>query len=377
MSLKILCSGYLLRYPLGGFSYHHLQYLVGFARLGHQVTYFEDWGWESSCYDPRTDEMTADPAYGVGYLSALLREHGLDDRWSYFAENGRCFGLPRDAIAQACRECDVYFNLSNINQIPELDLCRRRVMIDTDPVFTQIQRQGMDPDFARYSARFTYGENVHRRNCTMPTSDFTWMPTRQPIVLELWPVTPGDPASPITTVMNWSAYGDHESNGKMYGQKDRMLEPYLDMPRELGLQTRLALSAPDPVKQRLEAGGWGWTDATAVTRDTRSYQQFIRDSKAEFCVAKHGYVTTRCGWFSDRSSGYLASGRPVVVQDTGFADFLPCGRGLMTYQHPEEARAAIRSLDDDYPGHCRAARAIAAEYFDSRVVLSDLLARSL
>src|SRR5215208_7146269 len=119
MSLKIVCSGYIVRYPLGGMSLHDLQYLVGFQRLGHEVTYFEDYGWHNSCFDVARNEMTADPSYGIAYLLNLLKPHGLDDSWCYLAEDGSVHGMPRERLAQLCRECDVYFNIGNINWIPE------------------------------------------------------------------------------------------------------------------------------------------------------------------------------------------------------------------------------------------------------------------
>src|SRR5215207_42108 len=127
MALKIVCSGYLIRYPLGGFSWHHLQYLIGLRRLGHEVIYLEDYGWPNSCYDPVRNNMTADPSYGINYLLSLLQPHGLDGHWCYLAEDGSAHGMPRERLAQLCHECDLYLNLSNINWIPELKQCQRRV----------------------------------------------------------------------------------------------------------------------------------------------------------------------------------------------------------------------------------------------------------
>jgi len=157
MALRILCSGYLVRYPLGGLSWHHLQYLVGFHRLGYKVTFFEHYGWPDSCYDPARNMMTADPSYGIAYLKELLRRYGLDNDWCYLAEDGSAYGLPRGRLAQLCRESDIYFNLSNINWIPELEDCRRRVLVDTDPVFTQIGAHGLGGPYSRYDLLFTYG----------------------------------------------------------------------------------------------------------------------------------------------------------------------------------------------------------------------------
>jgi len=321
--------------------------------------------------------MTADPTYGLAYLLRLLRPHSLEDRWCYLAEDGTPHGMPRERLAQLCRECDVYFNLSGINWIPELEECRRRVLVDTDPVFTQIGGHGLAGPFYRYHTLFTYGENVHRPGCDMPTGGARWLPTRQPVVLDQWPVGTGDPNAPYTTVINWSAYGDREYEGRVYGQKDREFEPFFSLPRDTGEAMEMAINGPAAVRKRLADGGWRLADPSEVTRDPWTYQQYLRASRAEFGVAKHGYVCTQSGWFSDRSSAYLATGRPVVVQDTGFSDFLPCGEGLLAYRSPEGAVAAIRALRDNYDRHCRAARSLAEEYFDARRVLTDLLERSL
>jgi hypothetical protein len=321
--------------------------------------------------------MTADPSYGLTYLLSLLRPHGLEDSWCYLAEDGTSHGMPRERLAQLCRECDVYFNLSGINWIPELEDCRHRVLVDTDPVFTQIGGHGLGGPFYRYHTLFTYGENVHRPGCEMPTGEARWLPTRQPVVLDLWPVRTSDPDAPYTTVINWSAYGDREHQGRVYGQKDREFEPFFSLPRKTGEDMEMTINGPVAVRERLADGGWRLANPSEVTRTPWTYQQYLRASRAEFGVAKHGYVSTQCGWFSDRSSAYLATGRPVVIQDTGFSRFLPCGAGLLAYRTPDEAIAAIQRLHEDYDEHCQAARSLAEKYFDARRVLTDLLERSL
>jgi hypothetical protein len=341
------------------------------------VTYVEEFGWHGSCFDAAARCMTDDPTYGSEYLAGVLAASALDVGWCYLAADGTSLGMSRDELATRCRQADLYLNLDGVNEIPETELCRRRVLVDVDPVFTQIGGHGMSGNFVAYDVCFTYGENVHRPGCDMPTGGTCWLPTRQPVVLDIWTVAPGDPSSPLTTVINWSAYGDRVYEGREYGQKDREFEPYFHLPREVDRPMELAVSAPDDVRCRLRAGGWRLADPLAVTRSPACYQQYIRDSRGEFCVAKHAYVVTRSGWFSDRSAGYLASGRPVVVQDTGFSDFLPTGDGLLAFKTPVEARSAIADLDRDYEEHCRAARVIARDHFDSRLVLCDLLERSL
>ncbi len=377
MGLKIVCSGYLVRHPLGGLSWHHFQYLLGFRRLGHEVTFFEDYGWSNSCYDPARNIMTPDPSYGIAHVLTLLQPHGLADHWCYLAEDGTAHGMPREHLAQLCRECDVYFTLSNVNWIPELEQCRRRVLVDTDPVLTQIGAHGFGKPFSWYDVLCTYGENVHQPGCSMPTGGEYWLPTRQPVVLDLWPVEAGDPAAPFTSVMNWSSVGEYEYEGRVYGEKPREFAPFFSLPHDTGEPMELALNAPPEVRERLTQGGWRLADPLEVTRTPWTYQEYVKASRAEFAVARHSYVSTQCGWFSDRSSAYLAMGRPVILQDTGFSSFLPSGAGLLPYRTRDEALGAIRQLRVDYEAHCLAARAVAEEYFDARRVLTDLLERSL
>jgi hypothetical protein len=376
MPLKIVCSGLLIRHPVGGHTWHHLQYLVGLKRLGHDVTFVEDFGWPEACYDAAAGTMTDDPSFGISYLLPILRKFGLAEDWCYLARDGKAHGMKRDQLAQRCRESDLMLNLSNANWFDELSLCERRAMVDTDPVFTQIGALGPAGNIERHHVLLTYGENIHRANCTMPTAHRQWLPTRQPVVLDLWPVTEGDPTAPITTVMNWAPIEDYEHE-PTYGQKSREFRSFFDLPRDSGLKMEIAVGAPGNVVRRLREGGWIFKDPTGVSRDPWTYQQYLASSRAEFCVAKHGYVVTRSGWFSDRSSAYLASGRPVAVQDTGFSDFLPTGRGLLSFTTPDEAKAALRRLDDDYDGHCRAARALIEEHFDARRVLADVLEKCL
>lgn len=378
MRLRVLCSGFLVRLPLGGHTWHHLQYLLGLQRLGHEVLFFEHYGWEKSCYDVAREEMTDDPSFGIEYLRSVLEPFGLSERFCYLSAGGRTFGRSREELVDWCRKCDLYLNLSNINWIDELELCRRRVLVDTDPVFTQIGTLGMGGEFGRYHTLLTYGENVHRPGCEMPTAGQRWLPTRQPVVLDAWPcLPPPTDSAPLTTLINWSPIPDQVYQGRVFGQKSREFEPFLDLPRRTGTTMRIAVNAPRSVTLKLQDGGWQLENSQSVSRTPWTYQQFIAASRGEFCVAKHGYVATHCGWFSDRSTAYLATGRPVVVQDTGFSEFLPCGRGLIAYRSADEARAGIEALDADYACHCIAARKLIEEHFDSDKVLSDIIEKSL
>ena len=377
MRLKILCSGYLVRYPLGGHAWHHLQYLAGLERLGHEVTFFEDYGWPNSCYDPSADSMTSNPSYGIRFLQQALGRCGIEGGWCYLAEDGTAYGMPRRRLAEICRDCDIFLNLSNINWIPELEQCRRRALVDTDPVLTQTGSFGLGGPFSRYHKLFTFGVNVHQPGCEMPTGGVRWLPTCQPVVTDLWPVGSPNRGAPFTTVTSWTAYQDVEHDGRVYGQKDRQFEPYYSLPHSIGENMKLAVRAPKPAAERLIAGGWKLTDPLKVTRDPWTYQKYIRASRAEFSLAAHTVTSTKCGWFSDRSAGYLASGRPVVIQDTDIRTWLPTGAGLFTFQNREEAIEGIEEVNRRYEFHCRAARQLAEEYFDARRVLSRLVEQAI
>jgi len=288
--------------------------------------------------------------------------------------------MSRKCLAQLCREADVYINLGNVNSIPEAAECRRRVLVDGDPVFTQIGAHGTGEAPSEYHVRFTYGENVHQPGCEMPTAGCNWLPTRQPVVLDAWKVEPGDTCAPFTTVTNWSPLRACRHEGRVYGNKDGEFEPFFTLPRDSGEQMEIAIGGEydrDVVPGRFTAGGWHMADALTISRDPWTYQRYLRASRAEFSVAKHGYVSTRCGWFSDRSATYLASGRPVVIQDTGFSEWLPTGEGVLAFTTREEAVAGLHEVNARYDMHCRAARALAEEYFDARHVLSSLLDRAM
>lgn len=374
--LKILCSGHLVRHPVGGHSWHHLQYLVGLDRLGHDVTFFEDWGWPDSCYDPARGVMTSNPTYGIDYTRRLMRHYELEGRWCYLAEDGTAFGMSRDRLARLCAECDLYINLSNVNWIPELESCRRRVLVDTDPVLTQLGAHGLGKPFSWYHALFTYGENIGTPRSPVPTGGVTWHPTRQPVLLDVWE-PPGAPGPAYTTVGKWDLPGRSvEYLGETYGLSKRVeWLKVLDLPARTGARFAMAMNVggvPADAEQ-LTARGWQIDDPAPVSVDPWRYREYVRASRGEFTVAKDMYVRLRSGWLGDRSPCYLAAGRPVVVQDTGFGAVLPLGPGLHAFRTVEEAAAAIEAIEADYPAASRHASEVAREYFAADRVLGALL----
>jgi hypothetical protein len=380
--LRVLVLGYVVRGPLGGLAWHHLQYVLGLAELGHDVTFLEDSDDYESCYDPARDEVGNDPAYGLGFAAAAFGRLGLVDRWAYYdAHTGRWLGPAAGRVREACAGADLLLNVSGVNPLrPWLLDVPARVLVDTDPAFTQV-RHLTDPAAAaaarRHTAFFSFGENIGRPGCTVPDDGLPWRPTRQPVALGAWPVTPGPADGPFTTVMQWDSYRAREYGGRRYGLKSDSFAPYLDLPRRSGANFELAVGSPTAPQQRLRENGWRVLDPRGPTRDPWAYQDYLRRSRAEFGVAKHGYVASRSGWFSERSAAYLASGRPVVVQDTGYTDWLRADAGVLAFGGPEEAREAVAEVGRAYARHCRAAREVAEAYFDARRVLPSLLERAL
>jgi hypothetical protein len=253
-----------------------------------------------------------------------------------------------------------------------------RVYLDLDPAFTQLWHtaQGIDMRFSGHNRFVTVGQAVGHHWCDVPTCGLTWLTTAQPMVLEHWPVAESIAWDALTTIANWRGYGSIEHRGVFYGQKAHSLRDYFQLPTLTKERFALALAIhPDERKDlaALRANGWQLLDPARVASTTSDYRQFVCGSKAEFGIAKSGYVESRCGWFSDRSACYLASGRPVVAQETGFSQFLPTGTGLIPFTTSEEALDGIEEINGDYKLHARSARELAEEHLDSDKVLTRLL----
>jgi hypothetical protein len=377
--LRILVLGYIVRGPVGGLAWHHLQYVMGLTKLGHHVHFLEDSDDYPSCYDPEKSEPTVDPTYGIAFTRRVFDRLGLGDRWAYHdAHRDRWVGPCADRALGLFATADVLINLSAINPLRSWAMdVEARALVDTDPVFTQI-RHLTEPDALenalKHTAFFTFGENFGSRDCRMPDDGLPWQPTRQPVVLDAWPVTLCPPDGKFTTVMQWKSYQVHTHNGRQFGMKEQSFKEFKDLPSKVGPLLELVVSGGP--RERLLRDGWLLRDPIETTADPWRYQEFIRASKAEFGIAKHGYVTSNSGWFSERSAAYLASGRPVLAQNTGFTRWLPTGRGLLSFDDMDDAIRGIDEIQSDYDRHAEAAREIIRNYFDSRKVLTQLLERS-
>jgi hypothetical protein len=367
------------QYPLGGIGWQAIHYVAGLARLGHDVYYVEDSG--APPYDPRRKSVAEDCGYSVRFLRETMERFGFGDRWAYRdVAAGRCYGLPAARVAALYREADALFNVCGATRLSEEHVrCPVRVYVQTDPVHDQLQLLADNPGtrtaLADHTHHFTYGENLGAPDCPVPLGEFRWRPTRPPVVLDLWPVRYDPAAACFTTVGTWKNVGkDIRFAGEQYfWSKHVNFLRVLDPPRRVAQPFELALDSGDEATaDLLRQNGWRVADAYARSRDTAAYQAHVERSRGEFTVAKDLVVRTRSGWFSDRSVCYLAAGKPVVTQDTGFGKFVPTGRGLFGFSTVEEAAAAIGEINRDYADHCRAARDIAADCFGSDRVLREL-----
>ena len=374
---RIVVCGYMIRHPVAGNMLAYFQYILGLCRLGHQVVYVEESGWPRSCYDPQTQRYGDDPAAGLRATRALFAACGLSVPVYYVNRaSGQAVEGSRAAVEAALEDADLLLNVGGVCWLPAFRRCRRRALIDMDPVFTQLGQFG-GALLAEHHTHFSYGANIGRPGCGIPTAGVAWRPTAPPVVPEFWAAGPAPPDAPFTTIANWRAYGAGRQGEILYGQKNKEFLRLGALPARVPQALELALAGAGPaVVRRLTAAGWAVRDARGISGDVDAYQAYIRGSRGEFSVAKHAYVITHSGWFSDRSVCYLASAARLL-QDTGFGDWLPTGEGVLTFSSVEEAAASIRRMNADYKAHCRAAREIAEQVFSYRRVLPKLLEAAL
>ncbi len=377
-ALRIVVAGYIVGGPLGGLVWHHFQYILGLKRLGHEVLFVEDSNDYASCYNPETNDLSTNPEYGIRFIENIFSKYELGNNWAYYnAHTKNWLGQTNETVKKFCDSAEVFLNLSGINPMREyFQKIPLRVLIDTDPVFTQIRHltNATASILAeKHNRFFTFGENFDEADCSIPDDSFPWKPTRQPVVMDVWQSAPKKINGPWTTVMQWDSYKEVEYNGKHFRMKSASFEPYLNLPSIVPDSIELAIGNETAPKEKLLKYGWLLTNPLTVTRTPESYKKYIQQSKGEWSIAKHGYVSSRSGWFSERSTCYLACGLPVIIQDTGFSKFMKTGEGLISFTTMDEALAAFITINQDYKRHCQAAKNIAEEYFNSDKVLDHLL----
>jgi hypothetical protein len=366
--LKVMLSGMVAGVPhQGGATTAVLQYADGLSELGHEVLVVEP-----------VAPAALDPS---GPVAAYFRSlTGLAGRSALLARGrSETLGLPYRQLERFAREADLLLNLSGMLRDERLvEPIPVRAFVDLDPGFNQVwATQGHDFGLDRHTHFATVGQRVGEADCPIPTLGRTWIPTLPPVVLSRWPLAQGAGRA-WTSVAHWRSYGSPIHEGVRYGQRAHSLRGLIELPRLSRARFELALAIHSEERADLEAlerNGWGRVDPAVEAGTPAAYADFVRRSRAELGVAKEGYVVSRSGWFSDRSACYLASGRPVVAQDTGFGAVLPTGEGLLAFDGAGAAAAAVEAVEGDLDRHRRAAREIASEHLDAARVVPALLER--
>jgi hypothetical protein len=382
---RIVVLGIMSRMPVGGLVWATIQYLIGFTRLGYDVHYVEAHGCTPRMFIAHKDDDGWRKA--ATFVSNVMRRIDLPDRWAYHVlHDGRCFGMSRERLRDLYRSADFIVNLHGSTR-PSAEHCEggRLIYVDTDPVELQVDLHQREPRaigaLEAHRAYVTWGLNYGHPDSRVPVSDrFTFHPSPPPIVPELWRAAEVSPSPAFTTIGNWrQAYREFTFEGERYfWSKHYEFLKVIDLPRRAKVPFELALSSyDDSDRDLLHRHGWRVRDALSFSTDLDAYRDYIQRSRGEFTVAKDQNVRLRSGWFSERSATYLAAGRPVVTQETGFSNVLPTGAGLFAFRSMEEILDALDRIGADYPTHSKAASAIAAEFFDYRVVLPRLLSHAV
>lgn len=373
MSGQVVIAGALAQKPgWGGHAWALLQYALGFRELGWGVTFVDS-----------LDALDADPSSSIRHFQDVMSFFDLASDSILFvtgSTGSEEVGLTRSEVLERLRNADFLLNIMGYLRDHELlAAAPRRVFLDIDPGFGQMWRElGLADVFSGHDVFVTIGENIGRPDCTTPTCGLDWITTPQPIALSSWPVSEptGDA---FTTIGAWRGpYDPIEFRGATYGLRVHEFRRFADLPAITGLPFEAALSIDEwdgADAERLRSGGWRLVDPASVAATPGSYRDYIAGSLAEIMIAKNMYVRSNSGWFSDRSICYLASGRPVVAQDTGWTRRLPSGEGLIAFSTPEEAAEGARRISADPVRHGRAARSVAEERFDARRVLPQLVER--
>ncbi len=379
---KIIVFGILFWYPLAGVTYQFLHYLIGLRKLGYDVYYVEDSGrW---VYDPRLNDLSPDATSNIEAVLPALKQHGFGDKWAFRGKypDGKCYGMSEAQIDTLYREADAFLNITGAQEIRDEHLAvKRRIYVESDPFASQVKVATGLPHMIQtlnaHDTLFSFGENLGAADCAVPVSQFKWLPTRQPVAMELWKNAPAGGLT-YNTITTWHNKGKNIEwlGDTWYWTKDREFEKFLNLPSHRPVQMELAATVDDGVKSLLKKHGWKQTDSIGISRDVDGYRNYIGQSRGEFTVARDQYVRPNTGWFSDRSACYLAAGRPVITQETGFSKFLPTGKGLFGFKTMEDILVALDAIESDYEGHCRAAREIAAEYFATEKVVGSIMERA-
>lgn len=389
-NVKIVVSGFIGLFPTGGATWDYLQYPLGLKMMGHDVYYIED-TMLYPVYQSSGDNWD-DCSFGVAYLQKAMEDYGMQDRWAYRdVASGKIFGMTETQLQDVLSSADVLINVSSsLFMREEYDKIPVKMLVDTDPMFTQHQYHLKQEEGGKAAAAaeeymkshthfFTFGLNIGKPDCRIPQFDFTWLTTKKPIIMEQW----NQPYSQIsefgfTSVMNWTERPDFMYDGESWGQKNKEFKKFYDLPSATGQKFEIIINRPKDTEtaramEYLRSCGWDVLSPDELISDMQNYRSFVQSSFAEFSITKETYVKSNSGWFSGRSAVYLASGRPVITQDTRWSSYIPSGNGAIAIHDFTDAVEAVKEIAGNYMHHSKAAASIALEYFDSKKVLGDML----
>ena len=382
----MVVTGLVGQHRLGGVAWDYLQYVAGFVEMGFDAYYLEDTGqWEWEYRRDREPRGSPQHQEGARFLQRAAGWFRLAGRWCLRDEDGTTYGMSRDELRQVLKGTELILNIGGEHWWRDeyLELDAVRALLDPEPggMFAELAARERGPHFERatrlralHQVFLTFGERIGRADCRVPVAGIPWIPTRQPVLLSRVPFARQAARRPFTTVLSWIP-----EKGRPWDSKSSKLELLIKLSRKLGRPLELALNpwGQEEPAAHLRAAGWRIVSGPKVSRTPRSYREYLASSRGELAIAKPKYVQTRSGWFSGRSALYLASGRPCILENTGFSDVLPCGFGLLAFQDADEALDAMRRVDGSYARHRRSAREVAEEFFDSRRVLRVLVERCL
>ena len=371
-----IVTGMIATYPVGGMAWDYGHYVLGLEQLGYDVVYLEDTGLES--YHPDPTHYLAD------CLFALSPQLGT--RWYYRAPSDQSSGMTEAELGTMIAKAELFLNISGGCLMRDAYMgCQRKILVDTDPGLNQfVNYPNWDREpgwqgthgYRAHDYFFTYAENMGSIDCNLPNLGLTWHPTRPPVVLDCW--APCGPGIRWTTVMSWNPYRHYskpiEFEGRIYGAKEMEFGRIENLPLRVSADFEIAVGGECAPLDRWRRLGWETRDAKEISAGANVYRDYIQRSRGEFSVAKNVYVQTNSGWFSTRSVCYLAAGRPVVLQETGFGRHIPTGEGLFSWSTLEDAQEAVLNAESNYAFHQSRAREIAAGFFDAKQVIGDMLA---
>lgn len=389
---KVVVLGFMGRIPIAGVIWQHLHYLVGLQRLGCEVWYVED---TTICpYDPWAQSVTYDDQPVINLLHDLALRFGFSDRWLYRARYKNPIvisGCTEEQYFDLLKDADCALNICGNHELhDEISGIRNLIYIESDPGVEQVRiDSGSHAErklLESYQHRFTFGENIGTSHFPVPLHGLKWLPTRQPIVTDLWSTEYDHkylslgPKQMFTTICNWSTAGskDIEWNGSTYlWSKSLEFLRFVETPLRSQSAFELVTDIKDEAeRQQFLVNGWSLRLPYELSADWQAYRQYIASSWAEFTCAKDQYMRLNTGWFSDRSACYLAAGRPVITQETGFTSHYGGSEGLLSFSSMEEIIEAVKMIRADYNRHSRAAKELALEYFEATKVLRSLLERA-